>query len=1066
MLRKRVKYPTGWTLLDENIKDVERVCLDPETQRKLCCTVGEYVFLEYPWVYVPRDDVLKLSNEIGSCLEAYKEQISAYNGTCFLFGYNSIELSSDKFVICLTEEARDAIFQRNKNISKAILNSIREQREKIPKFWKSLGSEDDLESSAKNTRKLYEIEINLPTTLLGLDRQLSDRDSGGCRDSYIDLIPDINETFDNVDKLLVSRVTQTHFLPRDNYVQTQPRNPKNACTQYVYEDILKDKLLDLKDFENVEKSCDETERSIDSKEELEERKEKEIETEISREKEPIEVFLEEHSQRMIDEIKYNAVVNVYVDDIKSLRKDEQKIIKSIEIPIRGEYQFFIDFKVIKGNNISDISWHPKIMDFVVVSYIGSSNIIPTSNTNPGALLWSLSDALRPQSYLRSNENVHCISFCPSRENIVIAGCESGQLVVWNIPPEIINSGSTMSNNSKSKVLLDQQDISIVNVTATSKKDSSHRLPIRKIRWIPARFQIKPNGKLMKSIDDVSSCQFMTISVDGIIVIWTLDLSLNSSNDFFKVTYRLSVPIPNNSRNFTLLCVSISSESLQEECNNAHRKVNESDRKEEEYTRRLWLGTGEGELVRCTWKDQMFDVEPSSSEECNFLDRSFAHDGPVIEIVRCHRLLDVILTIGGHVFAIWNENYLESPIFWRKSKIIYTACCWSSQPGVFLMGRYDGELEMWDIKRKSGEPVFIRNISDGPLTVLSFWKETKESPGLIGIGDHRGIFRVFKEPAKYLDDDERMDWFEEYVSREVKRKKVFSSWQSEFLRNDPTVIARRLEKEDQERKRKLKEAKENLQRERERRLKLKAEKKARDAPKSKETIWKLKEQKRMRSVLLNKKGFVPEELERRKLPLVRLQEEKRLKSQKIEKEVNLRNKFYEDIVARQIPEISNFFQQPKPTTKILDEKVNEVEEELETNIEKYMQQYCNIRDEGLGIICMACVSPALVGASHWFLFVATTSFIATLLWCFVYLLSIREALKIPINWILTELLNTSVEAVLYMIAFIAQLSLWSSVSGAPHIASNIAGGVFGILNTLAYAAGAYFLYIEWKSSNTQ
>jgi len=27
-------------------------------------------------------------------------------------------------------------------------------------------------------------------------------------------------------------------------------------------------------------------------------------------------------------------------------------------------------------------------------------------------------------------------------------------------------------------------------------------------------------------------------------------------------------------------------------------------------------------------------------------------------------------------------------------------------------------------------------------------------------------------------------------------------------------------------------------------------------------------------------------------------------------------------------------------------------------------------------------------------------------------------------------------------------------------------VFGIFNTLAYAAGAYFLYIEWKSTNTQ
>lgn len=115
--------------------------------------------------------------------------------------------------------------------------------------------------------------------------------------------------------------------------------------------------------------------------------------------------------------------------------------------------------------------------------------------------------------------------------------------------------------------------------------------------------------------------------------------------------------------------------------------------------------------------------------------------------------------------------------------------------------------------------------------------------------------------------------------------------------------------------------------------------------------------------------------------------------------------------------------------------------------------------------MACASPAHVGASHWFLFVAVTAFIATLLWCFVYFLSIREALKIPINWILSvskgsenqstaapirgqiltgsfslqELLNTIAFAVLYMIAFIAQLSVWSAVN-YPHTASNIAAGV--------------------------
>ncbi|XP_012142695.1 plasmolipin-like isoform X2 [Megachile rotundata] len=120
---------------------------------------------------------------------------------------------------------------------------------------------------------------------------------------------------------------------------------------------------------------------------------------------------------------------------------------------------------------------------------------------------------------------------------------------------------------------------------------------------------------------------------------------------------------------------------------------------------------------------------------------------------------------------------------------------------------------------------------------------------------------------------------------------------------------------------------------------------------------------------------------------------------------------------------------------------------------------------LGIICMACASPAWLAATHWFLFVAVTAFIASLLWCFVYVLSIREALKLPINWILTELLNTTVFAILYMIAFIAQLSVWSAVN-YPSVSRNIAAGVFGIFNTLAYAAGAYFLYVEWKSSDTQ
>nr|XP_021181242.1 protein MAL2 [Helicoverpa armigera] len=114
---------------------------------------------------------------------------------------------------------------------------------------------------------------------------------------------------------------------------------------------------------------------------------------------------------------------------------------------------------------------------------------------------------------------------------------------------------------------------------------------------------------------------------------------------------------------------------------------------------------------------------------------------------------------------------------------------------------------------------------------------------------------------------------------------------------------------------------------------------------------------------------------------------------------------------------------------------------------------------LGILCMALASPWY---STWFVFVAVTSFITTLMWSFVYLLSIKEALKIPINWVLSELISTSIETLMYLIAFIvlfaATAGYWSPTYGA-----NVAAAVFGIFNTAAYGASAFLLYREQRGS---
>lgn len=121
---------------------------------------------------------------------------------------------------------------------------------------------------------------------------------------------------------------------------------------------------------------------------------------------------------------------------------------------------------------------------------------------------------------------------------------------------------------------------------------------------------------------------------------------------------------------------------------------------------------------------------------------------------------------------------------------------------------------------------------------------------------------------------------------------------------------------------------------------------------------------------------------------------------------------------------------------------------------------------LGIFCMALASPAFTGGTHFFLFVATVSFIGTIIWIFIYLLGIREALTFPINWILTELVNTGFCTVFYIIAFIIQLVVAATLHpGYYRKGAQITAGVFGLFNALVYAFATYLLYVEWKGSRT-
>jgi len=533
-------------------------------------------------------------------------------------------------------------------------------------------------------------------------------------------------------------------------------------------------------------------------------------------------------------------------------------------------------------------------------------------------------------------------------DFVIGGSSSGQVIIWNIHGQIEDRDT--EDTDRTDIRLDfctHDTISITSASVISDQDHSHELPIRRIQWLPDNYRIEPSGKLTK-LSTSSSCQFLTISEDGIVAIWDLlrysvasqlkPSDRENFNGIFRPTYRLDVRPSENSFTPLHLCLP-SVDAFRESTDKHHNKLNSTD---VDCTKKLWIGTAQGHFACCTWEGQMFDVETSGLEKCKLLNCSSAHDGPVVMILRSPHLSDVLLTMGGRVFAIWKDDYLD-PLFRRKSDCVYTACCWGNRPGTFLMGTSLGDLEIWDIKSKSNKPVFTQTISRKPITLLSL-QECKHGSKLIGAGDCNSAFRIFEEPMAFEDNIlERMDWFEEYIWREVRRKKIFSSWQKDLLQNDATVIARRQARVDEDHRLKLEMAKLKLHKEYEERLRLETEEKIRKIPKSKDTVWKLRQQERMKKILLEKKKFLPQDLEKKRLPLVRLAEERNQKMIKANNEIAFQDKHFDNFVSLKCPQLYDLIEKDK----ISEEKRKTVKDE--EMIDEYLQEFYKIRDEARQII---------------------------------------------------------------------------------------------------------------------
>ncbi|NXN55579.1 WDR63 protein, partial [Rynchops niger] len=182
---------------------------------------------------------------------------------------------------------------------------------------------------------------------------------------------------------------------------------------------------------------------------------------------------------------------------------------------------------------------------------------------------------------------------------------------------------------------------------------------------------------------------------------------------------------------------------------------------------FFVGTEDGEIVYFDWKMEIDSdlANPVSQKQAQ---KYTIHTETINTLQRSPFFKDIVLSIGGRNFAIWKEGVTTGPILQSScSAGRYTAGQWSlTRPGVFFIGRDDGNIDIWDLLKKTYEPSHFRNISKSRITFIS---PCVASPNQhLAVSDDLGVLHVL-EICQTLSEALRNEHANvlDYFEREVK-----------------------------------------------------------------------------------------------------------------------------------------------------------------------------------------------------------------------------------------------------------------------------------------------------------
>ncbi|NXF90567.1 WDR63 protein, partial [Eubucco bourcierii] len=792
-----------------------------KTQEIFSCRVDEDVTEENCFKLIKKEDIIQDLNTRAAISDFHpvKKVILEYPGEELLVVFDAKFQYGQNFYLVASEDAKENLLKPPETVEEKEEENGEENLEVHPykppvhKPWVSLGSEKEVEEeSIKESVPKIKYMISQVRRKFGASIKFTDRNASRIDGSYVECTSYEDKTFSIK---MLEKDMGVQMVPKRKETSTQTRwtYPKNAATQYFPRQLSNEEKENLSS-----KKLKEFLTSVQLRMEI-----------ALQQNEIMNAFFDDWKALAGDESSSGGKPNIYLNAYQSFTDPKNRTISCIcwhptiygIIAVSPREQLSYEEQV----SLSDKSllpqsavvfWslsdpiHPQLMlespeDIYCFQFSPSDpNIIAGGCINGQVVLWDIS---QHEEKLQNAKTV--------ADKIEVTAVNIANASLLNILHPLLYFQNTLKyiflkhfQPSLGQVQQTNAELPLVRYCALSSIEHSHTKSVTDMYCLPDYFQ---DTRMSAAIENrAQTCvQLVTCSSDCSVLLWDIPVTKlqQPSSEKTRVQEDFYMPpsIPDTSKHLDLcwkplikinLCecgidtvygttrISLrelrchyktsekpQSLNILELLNKDSPEMNTSSNNLEvlkSISINFFVGTEDGEIVYSDWKGEI-DNDSAKLASQKHSQTYSSHTETINTLQKSPFFQDIFLSIGGRSFAIWKEGVTNGPILRSScSAGRNTAGHWSlTRPGVFFIGRDDGNIDTWDLMNKTYEPSRIQTISNSVITFISPWIASPMQH-FLAVSDDLGVLHVVElsHTLSYPLRNERANVLD-YFEREVK-----------------------------------------------------------------------------------------------------------------------------------------------------------------------------------------------------------------------------------------------------------------------------------------------------------